>query len=98
MTESATRTPHRIRPMTMADYDAVIGLLKQTPGVSLRDADLRESTERYLLRNPGLRFVAEDAETGSVVGCILSGHDGRRGYLQRQSTELRLHPLYEAEG
>jgi ribosomal protein S18 acetylase RimI-like enzyme len=82
MTESATRTLHLIRPMTLADYDGVIGLMKETPGVSLRDADSRESTERYLLRNPGLSFVAEEDETGSLVGCILSGHDGRRGYLQ----------------
>ncbi|WP_255369042.1 GNAT family N-acetyltransferase [Polaromonas sp. OV174] len=66
--------------MTIADYDAVIDLMKQTPGVSFRDADSRESTARYLQRNPGLSFVCQVDR--QVVGCIMSGHDGRRGYLQ----------------
>lgn len=69
-----------IRTMTIGDYDAVIGLMRQTPGVSLRDADSREATERYLDRNPGLSFVCEDR--GRIVGCVMCGHDGRRGYLQ----------------
>jgi N-acetylglutamate synthase len=69
-----------IRPMTIDDYDAVMGLLKETPGVVIRDADSREAIMRYLERNPGLSFVA--VEKGRVVGCIMSGHDARRGYLQ----------------
>lgn len=69
-----------IRPMVIEDYDAVIELMRQTPGVSLRDADSRESTRRYLDRNPGLSFVAEIGDQS--VGCLMSGHDGRRGYLQ----------------
>lgn len=66
--------------MTIDDYDAVIGLLKDMPGVVIRDADSREAVIRYLERNPGLSFVAVEGER--VVGCIMSGHDGRRGYLQ----------------
>jgi ribosomal protein S18 acetylase RimI-like enzyme len=54
--------------------------MKQTPGVSFRDADSRESTARYLQRNRGLSFVCEIDR--QLVGCIMSGHDGRRGYLQ----------------
>jgi ribosomal protein S18 acetylase RimI-like enzyme len=69
-----------LRTMTMDDYDAVIELMKATPGVSFRDADSREATARYLARNPGLSFVAE--KDGRLVGCLMSGHDGRRGYLQ----------------
>jgi len=69
-----------LRPMTMDDYDAVIELMKSTPGVSFRDADSRDATARYLERNPGLSFVAE--KEGRLVGCVMSGHDGRRGYLQ----------------
>ncbi len=69
-----------IRPMSIADYDLVIELMKQTPGVTFRDADSQENTARYLERNPNLSFVAT---VGSeLVGCIMSGHDGRRGYLQ----------------
>ena len=66
--------------MSIDDYDAVVDLMKQTPGVSFRDADSRESTSRYLQRNPDLSFVCEiDSQ---IAGCIMSGHDGRRGYLQ----------------
>lgn len=71
---------HHIRQMSIADYDGVIGLMKRTPGVSFRDAYSRDSTERYLLRNPGLSFVAVASD--AIVGCVMSGHDGRRGYLQ----------------
>ena len=33
--------------------------------------------ERFLKRNPTTSVVAE--EDGKIVGCILCGHDGRRG-------------------
>ena len=69
-----------IRPMTGDDYDEVMTLMNQTPGVSFRDADSRERTSTYLQRNPGLSFMA--TIDGVAVGCIMSGHDGRRGYLQ----------------
>jgi N-acetylglutamate synthase len=69
-----------IRPMSIADYDLVIELMKQTPGVTFRDADSQENTARYLERNPNLSFVA--TVDSALVGCIMSGHDGRRGYLQ----------------
>ena len=33
-----------IRVMTLADYDAILQMMRDTPGISLRDADSREST------------------------------------------------------
>ncbi len=33
----------------------------------------------YLDRNPGMSFIA--ASEDNVVGAILAGHDGRRGYI-----------------
>lgn len=69
-----------IRVMTPSDYDAVLALMQNTPGISLRDADSREATERYLARNPEMSFVAEIE--GQVCACVMCGHDGRRGYLQ----------------
>lgn len=69
-----------LRVMTPTDYDAVLALMQNTPGISLRNADSREATERYLARNPGLSFVAEAA--GRLIACVMCGHDGRRGYLQ----------------
>ena len=96
----------RIRIMTMDDYDAVIGLMQATDGITVRDADSRPSIAAYLQRNPGLSFVAEDNETrgqspgGSFVGesllagCILAGHDGRRGYLNH----LIVRPAHRRSG
>lgn len=69
-----------IRPMTLNDHDSVIQLMKATPGITIREADSREATARYLARNPGLSQVAVIGT--ELVGCIMAGHDGRRGYLQ----------------
>lgn len=81
-----------IRFMQAGDYDAVLELMQNTPGISLRDADSREATERYLARNPQMSFVAE-AE-GRVIACVMCGHDGRRGYLQH----LLVLPDYRRKG
>ena len=70
----------KIRQMTIEDYDDIIVLLQETPGVTIRDADSKETTSKYLHRNPGLSFVA--TVESKIVGCVMCGHDGRRGYLQ----------------
>ena len=70
----------KIREMDIADYDDVIKLWGQTQGMSLRDADSKESINNYLIRNPNLSFVAVSAN--EIVGAELVGTDGRRGYLQ----------------
>ena len=68
-----------IRVMTVADYDAVYALWLSCKGMGLNDVDdSREGIARYLARNPDTCVVAED---GGVVGVILAGHDGRRGYI-----------------
>jgi len=73
----------KIEPMQAQDYDAVMALWKGTEGVGLSDADSRESIVSFLQRNPGLSFVLRD--TDRVVGAIMAGHDGRRGYLYHLS-------------
>jgi Acetyltransferases len=71
---------YRIRQMTIRDYDAVISLWRGIPGIGLDDdSDSRVGITRYLKRNPGLSFVAQVQDM--IVGAVLSGHDGRRGYL-----------------
>jgi ribosomal protein S18 acetylase RimI-like enzyme len=77
---------------TIERYDEVLELMQRTPGVSIRDADSRAATARYLARNPGLSFIAE--ADGVVIGCALCGHDGRRGYLQHVIVE----PAYRGQG
>ena len=65
--------------MTIREYDGVSALWRNTVGIGLDDADTRETMAEYLERNPGLSFVARDG--GAIVGAVLCGHDGRRGYL-----------------
>lgn len=69
-----------MRVMTCADYAAVYDLWIHTPGMGLNDIDDSEDgIRRYLARNPETCFVAVDS--GTIVGVILSGHDGRRGFI-----------------
>ena len=69
-----------IRPMTIADYDGVYDLWISTPGMGLNTTDdSREGIARYLRRNPTTCFVAEEA--GRIIGVIIAGHDGRRGFI-----------------
>jgi ribosomal protein S18 acetylase RimI-like enzyme len=66
--------------MTQRDYDSVVALWRSIPGIGLHeDSDSRRAIVRYLKRNPGLSFIA--CVGTAVVGAVLSGHDGRRGYL-----------------
>ncbi len=66
--------------MTKSDYDSVFLLWTQTPGMGLNTLDdSRGGIERYLERNPSTCFVAEDG--GEIVGAVLAGHDGRRGFI-----------------
>lgn len=68
------------RVMTISDYDGVYNLWINTPGMGLNTTDdSREGIEKYLKRNPTSCFVAEEDER--VVGVIMSGHDGRRGFI-----------------
>ena len=72
--------------MTIGDYDEVFALLKDTLGIVLRTSDSRDATARYLARNPGLSLVA--LHQGRIVGCVLCGHDGRRGNLQHLAVQV----------
>lgn len=77
----------RIRNMNLADYDGVYDLWIHTPGMGLNDVDdAREGIASYLRRNPDTCFVAEDG--GEIVGVILSGHDGRRGFIHHTAVKV----------
>lgn len=68
-----------LRVMGIEDYEAVYALWQATEGVGLGRSDTREAIARYLLRNPGMSFTAWDGS--ELVGAVLAGHDGRRGYV-----------------
>ena len=68
-----------IRPITIEDYGALCALWNASLTSSRDLDDSREAVERYLRRNPGTSVAA--VEGGKLVGSVLCGHDGRRGYL-----------------
>lgn len=75
-----------IREMKIEDYEQIHDLWRTIKGFGIRSVDdSKEGVERFLNRNPGLSVVAE--EEGSIVGCILCGHDGRRGCLYHVCVE-----------
>lgn len=83
----------RLRQLRLCDYDAVAALWRGTPGIGLDDeCDSRCGIARYLRRNPGLSFVASAGDC--VVGAVLCGHDGRRGYLHH----LTVAPAWRGKG
>ena len=66
--------------MTITDYEKIIDLWKSTDGMGLRSLDdSQQGISAFLRRNPTTNFVAID--NGKIVGTILCGHDGRRGYI-----------------
>jgi ribosomal protein S18 acetylase RimI-like enzyme len=66
-------------PMTASDIESVLELWRQTDGVGLNESDTPEKLLAYLDRNPNLSLIARDGSR--LIGAVLSGHDGRRGYL-----------------
>ncbi len=82
-----------IRIMTAEDYDGVYALWVSTPGIGLNKVDdSREGIAKYLRRNPQTSFVAEDCDR--IVGVIMAGHDGRRGYIHHTAVL----PAYRGQG
>lgn len=76
-----------IKKMTINDYDEVYNLWINTNGMGLNNIDdSREGIERYLKRNPNTCFIAK--KDNNIVGVILSGHDGRRGYIHHTAVAV----------
>ena len=65
--------------MVIEDYDEVYQLWSLTKGIGLSGADTRENIDAYLRRNKDLSFVCE--KSNRIIGAILCGHDGRRGFI-----------------
>lgn len=68
------------RLMQISDYDSIYNLWTNTPGMGLNSVDdSKEGIEKFLKRNPSTCFIAEENE--KIVGVIMAGNDGRRGYI-----------------
>ena len=74
----------QIRTMTIADYEKVYALWMSCKNMGFNDIDdSKEGITRFLERNPNTSFVA--MENDELLGIILGGHDGRRGYIYHMS-------------
>lgn len=69
----------KIRVMTADDYDSVAKLWISSSGIGVNPDDSKENISKYLQRNPDTSFVA--IENNEIVGAILAGHDGYRGFI-----------------
>ena len=70
----------QIREMTIDDYEDAYRLWQSTPGIGLRSLDdSMDGITKFLDRNPRTCFVA--VNQGTIIGTIMSGHDGRRGFI-----------------
>lgn len=83
----------QIRKMVVEDYEEVYTLWLSCSGMGLNNLDdSKEGIAKFLNRNQDTCFIASDNDR--IVGAILSGHDGRRGYIYHTS----VHPDYRKQG
>jgi ribosomal protein S18 acetylase RimI-like enzyme len=68
-----------IAQMAPADLEDVTAFWTTMDGIGLNESDSMEHLNTFLRRNVGLSLIARSG--GRVVGAVLCGHDGRRGYL-----------------
>ncbi len=75
-----------IRKMTIDDYEGVFHLWVNTEGMGLRSLDdSKDGISMFLERNPHTNFVVLDDD--KIIGAILCGNDGRRGYIYHTVVE-----------
>ncbi len=77
---------------TIEAYAQVFSLWQRCEGIGLSQADSKGNIQHYLERNPGLSRIARNGN--AVVGTILCGHDGRRGYVHH----LAVSPEFRRQG
>ncbi len=80
--------PIELRSFEPQDHAAALALWQRCDGVGLSAADSATGIARFLERNPGLSLVA--LREAALVGTILVGHDGRRGYLYHLAVDPAL--------
>jgi len=67
------------RTMHISDYEQALQIWQFLPGIGLSGADEKENLRGFLQKNPHTCFVA--LKGGNLIGTILGGSDGRRGYI-----------------
>ncbi len=68
-----------MRTVLPEDLEDLSGFWRTIDGIGLGKGDDPESLLRFIRRNPTTCFLIRDE--GQVVGSVLGGFDGRRGYV-----------------
>ena len=77
---------YKIRVMKPDDHKQTVKLWENAEGVNVTKSDDKKGVVKYLKRNPGLSFVAIN-DKNKVIGAVLSGHDGRRAYINHLAVD-----------
>ena len=76
----------KIVKMKIKNYKDVYSLWISTPGMGLNTVDdSKKGISKYIKKNPNTCFIAK--EDNKVIGVILSGHDGRRGFIHHTAVD-----------
>ena len=84
---------YRFQPMEKGDLAEMIQFWQGMEGIGLSESDSYSALSFYMQRNPGLSLVARNRDR-ELIGGVLCGHDGRRGYLHH----LAVAPDYRRKG
>lgn len=82
----------KIKEMKIEDYDEIFAMWQVTSKRALSKSDDKDEINRYLNRNKGMSQVA--VIDGKIVGTVLAGHDGRRGFIHH----MAVLPDYRRQG
>ena len=86
------RLPVQLHVLHESDYPKLIKLWESSEWIDVRQTDTPEALKKFLRRNPGCNFAAYAGVR--LVGAVLAGHDGWRGYLYHMAVK----PDYRERG
>ena len=70
----------KIVPFDLEKYDEVYALWMRTKNMGFNNVDDSfDGIKKLVMKNPLTCFMAE--ENGKIIGTVLAGNDGRRGYV-----------------
>lgn len=82
----------RIERAQTQDIDKMLDLWKSIPGMGIGQGDEVDLLRAFINRNPFTCLLLKDKQ--SVIGTVLGGFDGRRGYIYH----LAVHPNFQGQG
>lgn len=86
------RQPVVLHLLQESDYPKLLKLWEVAGCIAVRQTDTPEALAKFLQRNPSCNFAAYAGTR--LVGAVLAGHDGWRGYLYHMAVK----PGYRERG